>query len=66
MKTIAQRLIDYRQEQRVTQKQLAALIGVCSKTLSGWEHGKIPNAEMRFILSDLFGCEPEELEAETK
>lgn len=66
MKSIANRIKQYRQEQHVTQKQLAALIGVCSKTVSGWEHGKIPSAEDRFLLSDLFGCEPEELEAEVQ
>lgn len=55
-------LIGYRRSQKITQRQLAQLIGVRDSTVCKWETGRarIP-AERVPSLCEALGCEPADL-----
>ena len=57
-----QGLIKKRKERKLTQKQLAEIVGVKQHTVCGWENGnRQPNFEKLKKLSKIFKCNIDDL-----
>lgn len=57
-----QGLIKKRKERKLTQKQLAEMVGVKQHTVCGWENGnRQPNFEKLKKLSKIFKCNIDDL-----
>lgn len=61
-KDLGRKLAELRREKRLTQDTAAELLGVTRSSVTKWERGlATPRDDMKILLADLYGCEPEEL-----
>ena len=59
---LAEKLYELRKQRDLSQKELAALLGVTDKAVSKWETGSaIPKTETLFKMADIFGVSRQEL-----
>lgn len=67
MTELAQRLKNYREQRKITQKRLAELVGVSPRVYNRWENGDAtPHWDSILKIVDLLGISLDELAGRTK
>ncbi len=53
--TIGSRIAELRKEKKITQEELAGVVGVSAQAVSKWERGGVPDTELLPAIADYFG-----------